>query len=45
MELVPVLDVTQGVAVHAQGRVRSHFAPVAKITFEFLPDLLKLRIA
>jgi len=31
MELVPVLDVTQGVAVHAQGRARSHFAPVKSV--------------
>jgi phosphoribosylformimino-5-aminoimidazole carboxamide ribotide isomerase len=31
MEIVPVLDVTQGVAVHAQGRVRSEYAPVRSV--------------
>ncbi len=31
MEIVPVLDVTQGVAVHAQGRVRADFAPVQSV--------------
>jgi phosphoribosylformimino-5-aminoimidazole carboxamide ribotide isomerase len=31
MEIIPVLDVTQGVAVHAQGRVRSEFAPVKSV--------------
>jgi phosphoribosylformimino-5-aminoimidazole carboxamide ribotide isomerase len=31
MEIVPVLDVTQGVAVQAQGRVRTDFAPVQSV--------------
>jgi len=31
MEIVPVLDVTQGVAVHAKGRVRADFAPVQSV--------------
>jgi len=31
MEIVPVLDVTQGVAVHAQGRVRADFAAVQSV--------------
>lgn len=31
MEIIPVLDVTLGVAVHAQGRVRADFAPVKSI--------------
>jgi phosphoribosylformimino-5-aminoimidazole carboxamide ribotide isomerase len=31
MEIIPVLDVTQGVAVHAQGRVRADFAPVKSV--------------
>lgn len=35
MEIIPVLDVTQGVAVHAQGRVRADFAPVQSV---LIPD-------
>lgn len=31
MEIIPVLDVTQGVAVHAQGRVRADYAPVKSV--------------
>jgi phosphoribosylformimino-5-aminoimidazole carboxamide ribotide isomerase len=31
MEIVPVLDVTQGIAVHAQGRVRADYAPVRSV--------------
>jgi phosphoribosylformimino-5-aminoimidazole carboxamide ribotide isomerase len=31
MEIIPVLDVTMGVAVHAQGRVRENFAPVKSV--------------
>lgn len=31
MEIVPVLDLTQGMAVHAQGRVRADYAPVRSI--------------
>ncbi len=31
MEIIPVLDVTLGVAVHAQGRVRADYAPVKSV--------------
>jgi phosphoribosylformimino-5-aminoimidazole carboxamide ribotide isomerase len=31
MEIIPVLDVTMGVAVHAQGRDRADFAPVKSV--------------
>ncbi len=31
MEIIPVLDVTMGVAVHAQGRERADFAPVKSV--------------
>ncbi len=31
MEIIPVLDVTMGVAVHAQGRARADFAPVKSV--------------
>lgn len=31
MEVIPVLDVTRGAAVHAQGRVRANFAPVKSV--------------
>jgi phosphoribosylformimino-5-aminoimidazole carboxamide ribotide isomerase len=35
MDIIPVLDVTQGVAVHAQGRARSEYAPVKSV---LIPD-------
>jgi HisA/HisF family protein len=31
MEIIPVLDVTLGMAVHAQGRVRADYAPVKSV--------------
>ena len=31
MEVVPVIDLTQGIAVHAQGRVRAEYAPVRSV--------------